>query len=149
MTPNMTFDLGMWPWTLTKWPNEHMKISLFVLDFYFSNETNSTFLAYLTSLPQMTFDLGMWPVTSLTDEGSHTASMTHIWLKSIKACRRYGQMLTHFYWQTKFNIHQHLHTHPHMHTEIVFTYSLPERFSFRWDKNRSRENKRCASSMVS
>ena len=28
----------------------------------------------------------MWPLTSSTNEGSHVASMTQLWLKSIKAC---------------------------------------------------------------
>ena len=38
----------------------------------------------------MTFDLG----TMSTNAGSHVASMTQLWLKSIKACGSYSQMLT-------------------------------------------------------
>ena len=38
-----------------------------------------------------------WPLTSSTNEGSHVASMTQLWFKSIKACGRYSQMLTLFH----------------------------------------------------
>ena len=45
----------------------------------------------------MTFDLDMWPLTSSTNEGSHVAPVTQLWLKSIKACGSYSQMLTRFH----------------------------------------------------
>ena len=89
--PKMTFDLGIWPSTAWTYEGSHI-ISInqiwFQSDFNFSNEATFTFLAYLTTWPQMTFDLDMWPLTSSTNEGSHVASMTQLWLKSIKACGR-------------------------------------------------------------
>ena len=45
----------------------------------------------------MTFDLDKWTLTSSTNEGSRVAFMIQVWLKSIKICWRYGQMLTFFY----------------------------------------------------
>ena len=62
------------------------------------NEANVTFSAYLTTWPQMTFDLDIyiWTLTSSTNEGCKVASMTQLWLKSIKACGRQSQMLTLF-----------------------------------------------------
>ena len=86
-SPQMTFDLGIWP--LTSWTNEGTHIISinqvwFQLDINFSNEATFTFSAYLTLWPQMIFDLDMWPLTSSTNEGSYVASMTQLWLKSIK-----------------------------------------------------------------
>ena len=89
--PQMTFDLGRWP--LTSWTLEGSNITSinqvwFQSDFNFSNEANFTFSAYLIIWPQMTFDLDMWPLTSSTNEGSHVAPMTQVWLKSMKVCGR-------------------------------------------------------------
>ena len=42
----------------------------------------------ITTWTQMTFDLDMQPWTSSTNEGSHVASMTQLWMKSIKSCGR-------------------------------------------------------------
>ena len=97
--PQMTFDLGTWPLTAWAYEGSHI-ISInqiwfkgfhiisinqvwFKSDFNFSNEAIFTFSAYLTTWPQMTFDLDIWPLTSSTNEGSHVASMTQLWLKSI------------------------------------------------------------------
>ena len=41
----------------------------------------------------MTFDLDMWSLTTSTNADSHVASMTQLWLKSIKACGSKSQML--------------------------------------------------------
>ena len=87
----------LWPLTLVYdlWPMNIQRVHIvtinqvwFQLDFNFSNEATFTFSAYLTTWLQMTFDLDMWPLTSSTNEGSHLASMTQVWLKSIKACGR-------------------------------------------------------------
>ena len=82
-----------WPdiWPLTAWTYKGSHIVSinkvwFQLDFNFSNEGTFTFSAYLTTWPKMTFDLDMRPLTSSTNESSHVASMTQLWLKSIKAC---------------------------------------------------------------
>ena len=81
-----------WPLTLVYdiWLREHMKVPISIdqvwFNVNFSNGAIFTFLVYLTTWPQMTFDLDMWPLTSSTNEGSHVASMTQLWLKSIKAC---------------------------------------------------------------
>ena len=48
-----------------------------------------TFSCYLTSRPQRIFDFGMLSLTSSTNGGFYVASMTHVWLKSIKhMCER-------------------------------------------------------------
>ena len=88
---HMTFDLHLWP--LTSWVCEGSYIIWinqvwFQSNFNFSNEVNFTFWANLATWPQMTFDLHMWPSTSSTNEGSHVASMTQLWLKSTRACGR-------------------------------------------------------------
>ena len=89
--PQVTFDLGTWPLTAWTYEGSHI-ISInqvwFKSDFNFSNEIIFTFSAYLTTWPQMTFDLDIWTLTSSTNEGSHVASMTQLWLKFIKACGR-------------------------------------------------------------
>ena len=80
----MTFDC-MNIWRFTYYINNQV---WFKSDFNFSNEAIFKFSAYLTTWPQMTFDLDIWPLTSPTNEGSQVASMTQLWLKSIKACER-------------------------------------------------------------
>ena len=89
--PLMTFDLGIWPLTTWRYKGSHI-VSInqvwFQSDINFSNEATFTFSAYLTTWPQMTFDLDMWPLTSSINAGYHVASMTQLWLKSIKACGR-------------------------------------------------------------
>ena len=106
--PQMTFDLGICPLTTWSYEESHGPSHIISIninkvwvqsDFNFSNEaTFSLFSAYLTTWPHMTFDFDMWPLISSTNVGSHVASMqTHIWLKSIKACGRYSQMLTCFH----------------------------------------------------
>ena len=98
--PQMAFDLGTWLLTAWTYEGSHI-ISInqlwFKSDFNFSNEAIFTFSAYFTTWLQMTFDLDIWPLTSLTNEGSHVASMTQLWLKSIKACGRESQMLILFH----------------------------------------------------
>ena len=98
--PQMTFDLGTWPLIAWTYEGSHI-ISInqvwFKSDFNFSNEAIFTFSVYLTTWPQMTFDLDIWPLTSSTNEGSHVASMTQLWMKSIKACGRESQMSTLFH----------------------------------------------------
>ena len=87
--PLMTFNLGIWSlttWTCNKSHNVSINQVWFQSDFNFLNEATFTFSAYFTTWPQTIFDLDMWPLTSLTNEGSHVASMTQLWLKSIKAC---------------------------------------------------------------
>ena len=74
----------------------------------------------------MTFDLSMWPSTMLTNEGSHVASMTLVWLKSIKTCGRYGQMLTLFYRQHNVTCTE---------TVIAISWKI-----FRWDKKQVSTN---------
>ena len=89
---NLTSD-DLWPWYVTfdlmniwRFPYYTNKSSLVPIGLpTFQMKSISTFSAYLTSWPQMTFDLDMWPLTSSTNEGSHVASMTQLWLKSIKA----------------------------------------------------------------
>ena len=96
----MTFDLGIWHLTTWTYEGSHI-ISInhvwFQSDFNFSNGANFTFSAYLSTWPQMTFDLDMWPLTSSTNESSHVAPRTQVWLKSIKACGSWSQMLTCFH----------------------------------------------------
>ena len=86
--PQMTFDLGTWPLTAWTYYGSHI-ITInqvwFQSNFIFSNEVTFIFSAYLITWPQMTFDLDMQPLTS-TNEGSHVASMTQLWLKSMRAC---------------------------------------------------------------
>ena len=101
--PHMTFDHGIWP--LTSSANDGSRvISInqvwFQWDFNFSIEDNFAFSVYLTAWPHMTFDLGMWPLISSTNESYHVAPMTQVWLKSIKVCRNYRQVLTLFSQQT-------------------------------------------------
>ena len=96
-------QLDLW-WPLTTWTykgshNVSINQVWFQSDFNFSIEATFTFSAYSTTWPQMTFDPDMWPLTSSTNEGSHVASMTQLWLKSIKACGSYSQMLTCFHRQ--------------------------------------------------
>ena len=96
----MTFDLDVWPFTSWTYEGFHI-ISInqvwFKSDFNFSNEAIFTFSAYLTTWRHMTFDFDIRPSTSSTNEGSHVASMTQLWLKSIKAWGRWSQMLTPFH----------------------------------------------------
>ena len=88
---NLTSD-DLWPWYMT-----FDRMNIWGFSYYINNpslvsirlqlfnrEATFTFSAYLT-WHQMTFDLDMWPLTSLTNEGSHVASMTQLWLKSIIA----------------------------------------------------------------
>ena len=49
----------------------------------FSNEATFTFSAHLTTWTQINFDLDMWTLIVSTNEGSHFASMTQLWLKYI------------------------------------------------------------------
>ena len=87
--PQITFDVGIWPLTAWTYEGSHI-LSInqvwFKSDFNFPNKATFTFSAHLTTWLQMNFDLDMWSLTSSTNEGSHVASMTQLWLKSIKAC---------------------------------------------------------------
>ena len=98
--PQMTFDLGIWPLTTWTYEGSHI-ISInqvwFQSDFNFSNEAIFPFSACLTTWPQMTFDLDMCLLTSSTNKSSYVASMTQLWLESIKACGSKSQMLTCFH----------------------------------------------------
>ena len=91
---NLTSD-DLWPWYMTFDCMNIWRVTYFInnqvwfkSDINFPNETIFTFSAYLTTWPQMTFDLDIWNLTSSTNEGSHVASMTQLWLKFIKACGR-------------------------------------------------------------
>ena len=91
---NLTSD-DLWPCYITFDCMNIWRFTYYIIhqvwfnsDFNFSNEGIFTFSAYLTTWPQMTFDLDIWHLTSSTNEGSHVASMTQLWLKSIKACGR-------------------------------------------------------------
>ena len=86
-TSLLTLVYDLWPHKYTKGPISINQV-WFQLDLNFSNEATFIFSAYLTTWPQMTFDLDTWPLTSSTNEGFHAASMTQLWLKSIKACGR-------------------------------------------------------------
>ena len=83
--PQMTFGLGIWPWTAWIYEGSHI-ISVnqvwFQSDFNFSNEAIFTFSDYLTTWPQMTFDLGIWPLTAWTYESSHIISINQVWFQS-------------------------------------------------------------------
>ena len=87
----MTFVLGTWPLTAWTYEGSHI-ISInqvwFKSDFQLFKWAIFTFSAYLTTWPQMTFDLDKWHLTSSTNDGSHVATMTQLWLKSIKVCGR-------------------------------------------------------------
>ena len=90
----MTFDhMNIWqspyhrPYQYTKFgSNQTSTFQMKLLSHFqpFQMRLTFTFSAYLATWPQMIFDLDMWPLTSSTDEGSHVASMTQLWLKSIK-----------------------------------------------------------------
>ena len=103
--PILQLDLR-WPLMLVNdiWPHEHMKVPIS----YHINKPNLVpiglqlfkwghfhILVHLTTWPQMTFDLDMWLLISSTNEGFHVASMTQLWLKSIKSCG--SEMSTCFY----------------------------------------------------
>ena len=89
---NLTLD-DLWPWyiwLLTAWTYEGshiISINQFNWTSTFQMRPRSHFQ------PILQLDLWwpltlMWPLTSPTNEGSHVASMTQLWLKSIKACGR-------------------------------------------------------------
>ena len=88
--PILQLDHDLWPWYITDCMNicrftyYIKKLSLVQIDFNFSNKVIVTFSPYLITWPQMTFDLHIWPLTLSTNEGSHVASITQLWLKSIK-----------------------------------------------------------------
>ena len=92
---NFTFSgyLTRWPLTLICDLCEHIKLPiLYQLTKFGSNQT-STFQMRPLSHFQPTLQLDLrWPLTlicaltSSTNKGSHVASMTQLWLKSIKAC---------------------------------------------------------------
>ena len=100
---NLTSD-DLWPWYVTfdcmniwRFPYFINKSSLVPIDIQLFKWGHFHILVYLTTWPQMTFDLDMWPLIASTNEGFHVASMTQLWLKSIKACGSKSQMLTHFH----------------------------------------------------
>ena len=84
----MTSD-DLWPWfmifgcmNIWRFPYYIDKPSLVPIRLpTFQMRPLSHFLT--TWLHQMNFDLDMWPLTSLTNEASHVASITQLWLKSI------------------------------------------------------------------
>ena len=98
---NLTSD-DLWPWYMTfAWTYEGSHIISinqvwFKSDFQLFKCDHFHIFSHHTTWPQMTFDLDTWPLISSTNEGSHVASMTQLWLKSIKACGRWSQMLTLF-----------------------------------------------------
>ena len=91
---SMTFDVGMWPLASCAYKGFHViyiNPIWLVSDFNFLNDTNSTFSADLTlDLRWPLIFCNFWPHQQI--EGSHVASVTKVWLKSIKACGRYCQM---------------------------------------------------------
>ena len=93
--PQMISDLGIWPlitWTYEDSHTLSINQVWFQSDFIFSNEATFTFSAYLTTWPQMT----LTNLDLITNEGSHVAYMTQLWLKSIRACGSWAQMWTCF-----------------------------------------------------
>ena len=85
---NLTSD-DLWPWYMTF---DHMNIQRVP---YCINKPSlvpirlPTFQMRPLSHFQPILQLDLrWPLTSLINAGSHVASMTQLWLKSIKACGR-------------------------------------------------------------
>ena len=86
---NLTSD-DLWPWYMTfdcmsiwRFTHNINKPSLVQIGLQLFKWGHFHISAYLTTWPQMTFDLDIWPLTSSTNEGSHVASMTQLWLESI------------------------------------------------------------------
>ena len=89
----VTFNLmNMW-----RFQNCINKPCLFPIRLQLFKWGNFTFWAYFTTWPQMTFNFDMWPLTLSRNEGSHIASMTQHWLKTVEACGSSSQMLTCFH----------------------------------------------------
>ena len=89
---NLTSD-DLWPWYMTlnriniwKFPYCIIKPSLVPIGLHFFQMRPLSHFQSILQLGLMTFDLDMWHLTSSTNEGSHGASMTQLWLKSFKAC---------------------------------------------------------------
>ena len=81
--PLMTVDLGKWPLTAWTYKGSHNLPIMPLLHLILQNDLRWNFIL-------------MWPLTSSTNESFHAASMTQLWLKSIKACER-AKFLTRFY----------------------------------------------------
>ena len=99
----MTFDFGCDLLTSSTKEASHVvpvNQVWFQFDLNFSIETNLTFSVNFKTWPQMTLDLEMWHLTSSTNEGSHLAPMTQVWLKSIEGCGQYRQMYVNPFSQT-------------------------------------------------
>ena len=88
----MIFDFDMWPLTLSKSEGFHAA-SVTIWPKFGSNwastfqmKPNCTFSAYYKLKVDLRWHLTLlWPLTSSTSVGSHVASMTKVWLKSIDA----------------------------------------------------------------
>ena len=80
--PKMTFDFGVWPFVLRTYEGSHIASIIqarIQSDFIFSNEITFHIFSLFYHLT-LTFDLPSWHDTS------HVASMTPLWLKSIRKC---------------------------------------------------------------
>ena len=82
----LIFDLGIWHLTALTYKRPHK----YQFTKFASNRT-STFQMrlhiFITTWPKTTFELDVWPLIASTNVGSHVATMTRLWLKSIKVCR--------------------------------------------------------------
>ena len=93
-----------WPLTLIcdLWPHEHMKVSIGLLykQVWFQSDLELFTWGHFHIFSILQLDL-RWPLTSLTNEGFPVASITQLWLKSIKTCKKIEPTVHHFSHQTK------------------------------------------------
>ena len=92
----------LWPWYMTFDCMNMQKILYFIhksslvkirLQLFKWGHFHKKFIQSYNLL-WMTFDLDMWPLTSSSsNEASQVAFLTQVWLKSIKACGNYGQII--------------------------------------------------------
>ena len=70
----------------------------------------------------MTFDLVMWPLTLSTIEGFCNASMTHVWLKSTKACVEFKIWPNANLFFIFFFIDNWIMFHTHTHSDYIVSF---------------------------
>ena len=91
ISPNLHFQVilqvDLWPWFVTFWPHEHMKVPISYQYTQCGSNLTSTFqmrpFSHFQPILQLHlrwFDLGIWPLTTWTYEGSHI--IYQVWFHS-------------------------------------------------------------------